>query len=201
MAAHWHCWMPTLARCPASVKFAVFEIGMNHSGEIEPLVKMVRPHLAIITTVEPVHLEFFSGIEAIADAKAEIFSGLVQGGAALLNRDAREFERLERAATASNQPKGDLAIPGLLFPKSASERLVPSIFPLEDIWTVAPFFPHCPVMAARIMKARMVCTAFACWASPRLAKIVARSARAYSSATCLIWSAGMSVMEAAHSGV
>lgn len=70
---HWGVPL-TLARCPASSRFAIFEIGMNHAGEIEPLVKMVRPHVAIITTVEPVHLEFFSGIEAIADAKAEIFS-------------------------------------------------------------------------------------------------------------------------------
>src|SRR6202045_5028950 len=66
----------SLARCPATARFAVFEIGMNHPGEIEPLVKMVRPEVAIITTVEPVHLEFFAGIEAIADAKAEIFAGV-----------------------------------------------------------------------------------------------------------------------------
>src|SRR3954447_952040 len=72
---HWGVPL-SLARCPASARFAVFEIGMNHAGEIEPLVKMVRPHVAVITTVEPVHLEFFSGIEAIADAKAEIFEGL-----------------------------------------------------------------------------------------------------------------------------
>lgn len=69
---HWGVPL-SLARCPASARFAIFEIGMNHSGEITPLVKMVRPHAAIITTVEPVHLEFFAGIEAIADAKAEIF--------------------------------------------------------------------------------------------------------------------------------
>src|SRR5579872_4309857 len=70
---HWGVPL-SLARCPADARFAVFEIGMNHAGEITPLVKMVRPHVAIITTVEPVHLEFFSGIEAIADAKAEIFA-------------------------------------------------------------------------------------------------------------------------------
>lgn len=90
---HWGVPL-SLARCPASVRFAIFEIGMNHSGEIEPLVKMVQPHIAIITTVEPVHLEFFSGIEAIADAKAEIFTGLVPGGTAVLNRDNSQFERL-----------------------------------------------------------------------------------------------------------
>ena len=66
-------------------------------GEIEPLVKMVRPHISIITTVEPVHLEFFAGIEAIADAKAEIFAGVEPGGAAVLNRDNSQFARLKAA--------------------------------------------------------------------------------------------------------
>jgi UDP-N-acetylmuramoyl-tripeptide--D-alanyl-D-alanine ligase len=94
---HWGVPL-SLARCPASVRFAIFEIGMNHAGEIEPLVKMVRPHIAIITTVEPVHLEFFAGIEAIADAKAEIFAGLEPGGTAILNRDNSQFARLSRRA-------------------------------------------------------------------------------------------------------
>jgi UDP-N-acetylmuramoyl-tripeptide--D-alanyl-D-alanine ligase len=94
---HWGVPL-SLARCPASARFAVFEIGMNHAGEITPLVNMVRPHVAIITAVEPVHLEFFSGIEAIADAKAEIFEGVVAGGAAVLNRDNSQFERLARRA-------------------------------------------------------------------------------------------------------
>lgn len=98
---HWGVPL-TLARCPASVKFAVFEIGMNHAGEITPLVKMVRPHVAIITTVEPVHLEFFSGIEAIADAKAEIFNGVEPGGAVVLNRDNSQFARLSKSAKAAN---------------------------------------------------------------------------------------------------
>jgi UDP-N-acetylmuramoyl-tripeptide--D-alanyl-D-alanine ligase len=90
---HWGVPL-SLARCPADARFAVFEIGMNHAGEIEPLVEMVRPHLAIITTVEPVHLEFFSGLEAIADAKAEIFAGVEPGGAVVLNRDNSQFARL-----------------------------------------------------------------------------------------------------------
>jgi UDP-N-acetylmuramoyl-tripeptide--D-alanyl-D-alanine ligase len=94
---HWGVPL-SLARCPADARFAVFEIGMNHSGEIEPLVKMVRPHVAIITTVEPVHLEFFSGIEAIADAKAEILAGVEPDGAVVLNRDNSQFARLNRRA-------------------------------------------------------------------------------------------------------
>ena len=94
---HWGVPL-SLARCPATVRFAVFEIGMNHAGEIEPLVKLVRPHVAIVTAVEPVHLEFFSGIEAIADAKAEIFAGVEPGGVALLNRDNSQFARLAASA-------------------------------------------------------------------------------------------------------
>jgi UDP-N-acetylmuramoyl-tripeptide--D-alanyl-D-alanine ligase len=73
-------------------------MGMNHAGEIEPLTKIVRPHVALITTIEPVHLEFFPSIEGIADAKAEIFLGLEPGGAAVINRDNPQFDRLERAA-------------------------------------------------------------------------------------------------------
>jgi UDP-N-acetylmuramoyl-tripeptide--D-alanyl-D-alanine ligase len=94
---HWGVPL-SLARCPASARFAIFEIGMNHAGEIEPLVRMVRPQVAIITTVEPVHLEFFAGIEAIADAKAEIFAGLEPGGAVVLNRDNPQFGRLVKRA-------------------------------------------------------------------------------------------------------
>jgi UDP-N-acetylmuramoyl-tripeptide--D-alanyl-D-alanine ligase len=94
---HWGVPL-SLARCPATVRFAIFEIGMNHAGEIETLVSMVRPQLAVITTVEPVHLEFFAGIEAIADAKAEIFSGVEPGGAVVLNRDNSQFARLQARA-------------------------------------------------------------------------------------------------------
>jgi UDP-N-acetylmuramoyl-tripeptide--D-alanyl-D-alanine ligase len=94
---HWGVPL-SLARCPASVHFAIFEIGMNHAGEIEQLVKMVRPQVAVITTVEPVHLEFFAGIEAIADAKAEIFGSVEPGGAVVLNRDNSQFARLQRQA-------------------------------------------------------------------------------------------------------
>src|SRR5580692_3690237 len=94
---HWGVPL-SLARCPASVRFAVFEIGMNHAGEIDALVRMMRPHVAIVTTVEPVHLEFFAGIEAIADAKAEIFEGVEPGGAVVLNRDNSQFARLQRRA-------------------------------------------------------------------------------------------------------
>jgi UDP-N-acetylmuramoyl-tripeptide--D-alanyl-D-alanine ligase len=98
---HWGVPL-SLARCPANVRFAIFEIGMNHAGEIETLVKMVRPQVAVITTVEPVHLEFFAGIEAIADAKAEIFEGVEAGGAVVLNRDNSQFARLQKQARKLN---------------------------------------------------------------------------------------------------
>ncbi len=94
---HWGVPL-SLSRLPASAHYAVFEIGMNHAGEITPLTKLVRPHIAVITTIEPVHLEFFSSIEAIADAKAEIFRGVEPGGAAVLNRDNAHFARLARRA-------------------------------------------------------------------------------------------------------
>jgi UDP-N-acetylmuramoyl-tripeptide--D-alanyl-D-alanine ligase len=94
---HWGVPL-TLARLPADAAYGVFEIGMNHAGEITPLVGWVRPHVALVTTIGPVHIEHFGSLEAIADAKAEIFSGLTPGGVAILNRDAPQFERLSRAA-------------------------------------------------------------------------------------------------------
>jgi len=94
---HWGVPL-SLARCPASSRFAIFEMGMNHPGEIEPLTRLVRPHVAVITSVAPVHLEFFGALAEIADAKAEIFLGLERGGAAVLNRDISQFARLKRRA-------------------------------------------------------------------------------------------------------
>lgn len=90
----------SLARMPAPSAYGVFEIGMNHAGEIAPLSLLARPHIAIVTTVEAVHLEFFSSVERIADAKAEVFEGLEPGGTAILNRDNPMFERLATAARA-----------------------------------------------------------------------------------------------------
>jgi UDP-N-acetylmuramoyl-tripeptide--D-alanyl-D-alanine ligase len=83
---HWGVPL-MLARMPRDAEYGVFEIGMNHAGEITPLTKMVRPHVAVITTIAAAHLEFFDSVEAIADAKAEIFLGLEVGGTALLNAD------------------------------------------------------------------------------------------------------------------
>ncbi|MGD9844781.1 MAG: UDP-N-acetylmuramoylalanyl-D-glutamyl-2,6-diaminopimelate--D-alanyl-D-alanine ligase [Variibacter sp.] len=97
---HWGVPL-SLARFPASARYGVFELGMNHAGELTPLTRLVRPHVAMVTTVEPVHLEYFGSVEAIADAKAEIFLGVEKGGAAVLNRDNGQYGRLERAARAA----------------------------------------------------------------------------------------------------
>jgi UDP-N-acetylmuramoyl-tripeptide--D-alanyl-D-alanine ligase len=96
---HWGVPL-TLCRLRREAAFAVFEIGMNHAGEITPLVGFVRPHVALVTTIAPVHIEYLGSIEAIADAKAEIFSGVVPGGVAVVNRDAPQAERLIAAAEA-----------------------------------------------------------------------------------------------------
>ena len=97
---HWGVPL-SLARMPSTTRFGVFEIGMNHAGEITPLVAMARPHIAIVTTVAPVHLEHFASVAAIAEAKGEIFSGLTKGGVALINRDIAEYAILEGAARRS----------------------------------------------------------------------------------------------------
>lgn len=84
-----HIGVPlTLARMPRDTARAVFEIGMNAPGEIAPLSRMVRPHVACVTTVGPVHIEGFADGEAgVAREKAAIFEGLEPGGIAVINGD------------------------------------------------------------------------------------------------------------------
>jgi len=94
---HWGVPL-TLARMPQASDFAVFEIGMNHTGEIHALAKQVRPDIALITCVASVHSAYFSSLEEIARAKAEIFDGLENGGTVLLNRDDGQFELLRQIA-------------------------------------------------------------------------------------------------------
>jgi UDP-N-acetylmuramoyl-tripeptide--D-alanyl-D-alanine ligase len=98
---HWGAPL-SLARLPPESDFGVFELGMNHPGEIASLTRLVRPQIAVITTVEPAHLGFFPSIEAIADAKAEIFLGLEAGGIAILNRDNPHYARLVSAAVRAD---------------------------------------------------------------------------------------------------
>jgi UDP-N-acetylmuramoyl-tripeptide--D-alanyl-D-alanine ligase len=97
-----HIGVPlTLARMPEATERAVFEIGMNHAGEIGPLSRQVAPHVAVVTIVGPVHVENFPDGEAgVAHAKAEIFEGLAPGGLAVLNADDKWFGLLSEAARA-----------------------------------------------------------------------------------------------------
>ena len=92
----------SLARMPYDVEYGIFELGMNHSGEIRELVKLVRPDVSIITTVELAHSEFFENVEEIADAKAEIFTTLNGKGTAIINRDNPHYERLKTRAIEAN---------------------------------------------------------------------------------------------------
>ena len=94
---HWGVPL-SLARMAPGAAYGVFEIGMNHPGEIAALTRQVRPHVSLITTIEPVHIEFFDSVADIADAKAEIFQGMDARGVAVLNRDNPFFPQLvERA--------------------------------------------------------------------------------------------------------
>ena len=90
----------SLARLPDDAAFAVLELGMNRAGEIGPNARVARAHGAIVTTVEAVHLQFFPSVEAIADAKAEVFEGLAPDAFAVINRDNPHFERLATRARA-----------------------------------------------------------------------------------------------------
>ncbi len=97
---HWGVPL-TLARLPRDADFAVIEIGMNRPGEIAPLSRLARPHVALITTVAPAHLEAFESIEGIAREKADIVAGLEPGGVAVLNADIDTLPILRaRAAEA-----------------------------------------------------------------------------------------------------
>ena len=94
---HWGLPL-SLARLPRDARYGVFEMGMSAPGEIAPLSEIARPDVAIITTVESAHLEFFDSEEGIADAKAEIFAGMKRNSTAILNRDNRHFDRLHQHA-------------------------------------------------------------------------------------------------------
>jgi UDP-N-acetylmuramoyl-tripeptide--D-alanyl-D-alanine ligase len=90
---HWGVPL-SLASLPRDAEYGIFEVGMNHFGELRNLVGFVRPHVALVTTIAPAHLEFFGNCESIADAKSEIFEGLEPGGAALIPADSAYADRL-----------------------------------------------------------------------------------------------------------
>ncbi|MEM8541326.1 MAG: UDP-N-acetylmuramoyl-L-alanyl-D-glutamate--2,6-diaminopimelate ligase [Pseudomonadota bacterium] len=101
---HWGVPL-TLARMHQDTEYGVFEIGMNHAGEITPLVDMVRPHIAMVTLVAAAHMGHFKSLDDIARAKAEIFSGLVKGGVSVINRDDKRFKLLSDMATSHGVKK------------------------------------------------------------------------------------------------
>lgn len=113
---HWGVPL-TLSRMPQDTDFGIFEIGMNHPGEIRPLAKQVAPHVAIVTTVEPVHLAQFSSVAEIAQEKAEIFEGVTDGGTAIVNIDSPHF-----AALAERAKSRGLKIVKFGFAKEADVR-------------------------------------------------------------------------------
>ena len=94
-----HTGVPlSLARMPRASRYGVFEMGMNHAGELAALTRLVRPHVAIVTAIASAHREFFDSDEAIADAKGEIFEGLEPGGTAIVPFDSPHRDRLLAAA-------------------------------------------------------------------------------------------------------
>jgi len=132
---HWGVPL-SLARCPADARYAIFEMGMNHAGEIAPLSRLARPHVALITTVAPVHLEFFGSLTKIADAKAEIFVGLEPDGVAVINRDIAQFAHLKRRANEA----GVARIVSFGEHAKADARLIKSAL-----------HPHCSTVRADIL--------------------------------------------------
>ena len=94
-----HTGVPlSLARMPRNARFGVFEMGMNHAGELAQLTQLVRPHVALVTTIAPAHMGFFKDEAAIADAKSEIFQGLEPGGTAIIPFESPHRDRLIAAA-------------------------------------------------------------------------------------------------------
>jgi UDP-N-acetylmuramoyl-tripeptide--D-alanyl-D-alanine ligase len=97
---HWGLPL-TLARTPRDAQFCIAEIGMNHAGEIEPLARLARPHVAVITTIAKAHVGHLGSIEAIADEKAAVMRGLEPGGTAVLPADSPQLSRLLAAASGA----------------------------------------------------------------------------------------------------
>ena len=116
-----HVGVPiSLARLPREARYGVFEIGMNHPGEIEPLARQVAAHVGIVTNVGPVHIGHLGSEEAIADEKACLFAGMADGAVAVLNRDNRHYDRLAGHAARF----GVRRIVGFGRAESAEARLV-----------------------------------------------------------------------------
>ncbi len=93
------CWRPlSLARMPAEARYGVFEMGMNHEGELRELTALVRPHIAIVTTIAPAHIEYFGDRGEDRAGQGRIFEGLVEGGTAIIPYDSPHRDLLAKAA-------------------------------------------------------------------------------------------------------
>jgi UDP-N-acetylmuramoyl-tripeptide--D-alanyl-D-alanine ligase len=128
-----HLGLPiSLANMPRDTEFGVFEMGMNHAGEIEFLSRLGEPHVGLITTVEAVHLEFFDSVEGIARAKSELFAGMAEGGPAILNADNPYFTMMSELAVAH-----DLEVVGFGEAPSAEFRVLNST--IDALGTVTEY--------------------------------------------------------------
>ncbi|MDR3496785.1 MAG: UDP-N-acetylmuramoylalanyl-D-glutamyl-2,6-diaminopimelate--D-alanyl-D-alanine ligase [Ancalomicrobiaceae bacterium] len=181
---HWGVPL-TLARLPADTDYAVFEIGMNHPGEITPLVKLVRPHVAIVTTVAPVHLEYFESVVEIARAKSEIFSGVEPGGAAVVNGDIAEAGLLETEARRAGVEHIYLfgERPGLashvetLVPRADGSVIRGYILGAPVIWKVGAPGKHVAINSLAVLTTASLLGADLALAALALAELVAPQGR------------------------
>ena len=156
-----HTGVPlSLARMPAGTRFGVFEMGMNHAGELAALTRQVRPHVAIITTIAPAHIENFADEAGIADAKAEIFQGLEQGGVAVIPILSPHYPRLRAAAervtdrvvTFGDNADADVA-PLEIMPTDAGQFITARVHRRELSFTLAQPGPHWVANAMAVLAA------------------------------------------------
>ncbi len=140
-----------LANMPLDAEFAVFEMGMNHAGEIAHLTKMVRPHIALITGIEAVHIEHFSSIEEIAKAKAEIFEGVEAGGVAVINADQPYFEHIKIPKTTfGTSAKADFRVLEYK-PTLSGCEVVANISGAELSYNISATGRHVAVISASVL--------------------------------------------------
>jgi len=145
-----HTGVPlSLARMPADTSLGIFEMGMNHAGELAALTRLVRPHVAIVTAIAPAHSAFFADETAIADAKGEIFEGLEPGGTAIIPYDSPHRDRLAAAArpyanrilTFGKQRNADVHVQDMITIDAGT--LVSLILPDAELtFTIAPPGEH-----------------------------------------------------------
>lgn len=156
-----HTGVPlSLARMPAATRVGVFEMGMNHAGELDALTKLVRPHVAIVTAIAPAHSAYFASEAAIADAKGEIFRGLEPGGVAIVPYDSPHRSRLINAAmpyagkvlTFGTDSKADVHLQDSV--SLPHGTLVSMILPDAEVtFTIAPPGDHWVSNAMAVMAA------------------------------------------------